>query len=129
MPLSELLQCYTSVVSYLGYRDILRGESVRTEFRILSKSPCTVKSALEYAEKEGLLISLPRVLALSLSSAKMNVYAASPGFLADPPRYVAQWLWRCAGELEVADSIPAAATAFRWGQNARALVYLGLGAR
>lgn len=84
---------------------------------------------MEYAEKEGLLISLPRVLALSLSSAKMNVYAASLGFLADPPRYVAQWLWRCAGELEVTGSIPAAATAFRWGRNARELVYLGLGAR
>lgn len=59
----------------------------------------------------------------------MNVYAASLGILADPPRYVAQWLRLCAGQLEVASSTPTAVTTFRWGRNARALVYLGLGAR
>lgn len=36
-----------------------------------------------------------------------------------PPAAVAEWLWNCTAEIEVAGSIPAAAAVFRWRRNAK----------
>lgn len=44
------------------------------------------------------------------------------------PSVLTQWLWCCGAELEVVSSISFMVATFQWGQNARTLLYVYLGA-